>query len=127
MLGNPERNVSGLNISSLSKICRYLGIGTEILVSSELTFNKSLAAESRVISINMTLGSTHYINPIGGMDLYSKERFQENGIQLSFLKPRLNLYQQSTAEFMPGLSIIDVMMNCSRESILEMLGDYDLV
>ena len=96
-------------------------------MSSEIEFEKSLTAESRVLAINKRLGSTHYINPIGGMELYSKETFQGNGIQLSFLKPRLSPYKQPVAEFLPGLSIIDVMMNCSRESILEMLRDYELV
>lgn len=127
VLGTPERNVSKLNTLSISKTCQYLGINTERLVSSEMEFEKSLAAEKRVIAINKKLGSTHYINPIGGLELYSKERFQESGIELSFLKPRLSPYQQSTAEFIPGLSIIDVMMNCSAESISEMLRDYELV
>ena len=96
-------------------------------MSSEIEFDKSLMAESRVIAINTALGSAHYINPIGGIEMYSKDRFQEHGIRLSFLKPELRCYQQSIAEFIPGLSIIDVMMNCSRDSIREMLGDYELV
>lgn len=127
VLGTPERNVSTLNTLSIRTICQYLGIDTEILIASEIEFEKSLTAESRVLAINKQLESTHYINPIGGMGLYSKERFQENGIQLSFLKPRLSPYGQHTAEFLPGLSIIDVMMNCSRESILEMLGDFEFI
>lgn len=127
VLGSPERNVSKLNTLSIRKTCQYLGISTGILMSSEIEFEKSLTAESRVLAINKKLGSTHYINPIGGMELYQKERYLESGIQLSFLKPRLSPYEQPTAEFLPGLSIIDVMMNCSRESILEMLGDYELI
>jgi hypothetical protein len=127
VLGTPERNVSKLNTLSIRTICQYLGIDTEILTSSEIEFEKSLTAESRVLAINKQLGSTHYINPIGGIELYSKKEFQENGIQLSFLKPRLSPYEQRTAEFLPGLSIIDVMMNCSKASILEMLGDVDLI
>ena len=127
VLGSPERNVSRFNISSLRKICRYLGIGTEIIVSSELTLDKSLAAESRIIAINKKLKGTQYINPIGGLELYSKERFQANGIELSFLKPRLRPYQQSTAEFLPWLSIVDVMMFNSKEEIMEMLKGYELI
>jgi len=127
VLGNPERNVSRFNTLAIRNLCQYLGIGTEFLLSSEMEFEKSLVAESRVIAINKELGSTHYINPIGGTDLYSKDRFQEHGIQLSFLKPRLNPYKQSTAEFIPGMSIIDIMMNCSREEFLEMLEDYELI
>lgn len=126
VLASPERNVARLNTLSIRQTCQYLGIDTEILVSSEMKFEKSLAGECRVIAINKKLGSTHYINPIGGVELYSKVRFQENGMQLSFLKPRLSPYKQSTPKFLPGLSIIDVLMNCPRESMREMLGDYEL-
>jgi len=127
VLGSSERNVSKLNTLAMRKTCQYLGIGTEILTSSEMGFEKSLVGVCRVIAINKELGSIHYINPIGGTELYSKDRFQEHGMRLSFLKPRMRPYTQSTAEFIPSLSIIDIMMNCSRESILEMLGDYDLL
>ena len=127
VFGNPERNVALFNISSLRKICRYLSIDTEIIISSDLAFDKSLTKEARVIEINKLLRGNHYINPIGGLDLYSKERFLGNGIELSFLKSILNPYQQSIAEFLPGLSIIDVIMNCSKDRIFEMLRDFELV
>jgi hypothetical protein len=127
ILATPERNVAKLNTMSIRKICEYLGIGAEILVSSELDFDKSLAAEERVIAINQSLGSTHYINPIGGVELYSLERFEEKGLQLSFLKPVLRPYKQSSQEFLPSLSIIDVMMNCSKAELCEMLGEFELI
>ena len=126
VFGSPERNVSRLNTLSITKTCQYLGIDTEILLSSEIEFDKSLMAESRVLAVNKKLGSTHYINPIGGTELYSKPRFQENGMQLSFLESRFRPYEQATPEFLPGLSIIDVMMHCSKESVTEMLQDFDL-
>lgn len=127
VFASSERNVSRFNTLSIKKTCQYIGIDTEILGSSEMKFEKSLVAEPRVIAINKELGSTHYINPIGGLELYSKEKFQENGMQLSFLRSNLPLYEQSTTEFIPSLSIIDVMMNCSKKTIHEMLKDYDLV
>jgi len=127
VLGNSERNVSRFNISSIRSICQYLGIDTEIIISSELTFDKTLTAENRVIAINKMLGSIHYINPIGGIDLYSKERFQEDGLELSFLRPKLIPYQQSSTEFIPWLSIIDVLMLNSKDKLIEILNSYELI
>ncbi len=127
ILGNAERNVAKFNTWSIRRICQYLGIETEILVASEGKFDKTLTGQDRVIAINQSLGSTHYINPIGGQELYSRERFEENGMQISFLKPRLIPYKQLVTDFLPSLSIIDVLMNCSRENILQMLEDYDLL
>lgn len=127
VFGSTGRNVSSFNIWSITRICEYLGIDTEISVSSEMDFDKSLKAEDRVLAINKALGSTHYINPIGGIELYSKARFLESEIHLSFLRPKLTPYPQLATGFQPGMSIIDVMMNCSRATIVDMLADYDLV
>lgn len=127
VLESSERNVARFNLLSIREISRYIGIGTKLLVSSELAFDKSLAGEGRVVAINEEMGSTLYVNPIGGLKLYSKQTFRESGIGLSFLRPRFRPYRQSTAEFIPALSVIDLMMNCSREELSEMLGDYEIV
>lgn len=126
VLESDERSVSILNTLAIRAICRYLGIDTEIIESSKMDFDKSLMGEPRVLEINERLGSTHYINPIGGMQIYSRDSFRARGMKLSFLKACLTPYKQLSAEFIPGLSIIDVLMNCSRENVVEMLEDFDL-
>jgi hypothetical protein len=127
VLENPLRNVAAFNTLSLRRTCRYLRIETEFVVASELAFDKSLSAEDRVIAIGKETGATQYINPIGGMELYSRERFRDNGIELSFLRPTLNYYQQLATTFYPSLSIIDVVMSCSVDDTAGMLKDYELV
>jgi hypothetical protein len=127
LFATSERNVARFNLLSIQSVCQYLGIKNDILLSSDLKFEKSLTAESRVLAINRVLGGTHYINPIGGIELYAKENFAREGIQLSFLKTIFTPYQQPATEFIQGLSIIDVLMNCSRENILDMLDDYELL
>ena len=63
------------------------------------------------------LNATTYINAIGGKDLYSKEEFMNNGINLLFLH---------SADELPKRSIIDVLMNYSKEEVREMLKKYTL-
>jgi hypothetical protein len=41
-----------------------------------------------------------------------------------FIEPKLREYKQFGGDFVPGLSIIDVMMFNSPEAILEMISDY---
>ena len=72
------------------------------------------------------MNAVHYINPIGGTKLYSKEEFARHNIKLSFLKTNDVKYKQFGDEFIPNLSIIDVMMFNSREKIEEMLDQYTL-
>jgi hypothetical protein len=51
-----------------------------------------------------------YINAIGGQDLYDRPSFNARGVKLKFIKPSIKEYRQFGNEFVPGLSIIDVLM-----------------
>ena len=60
------------------------------------------------------LARATYVNAIGGMELYSKETFTEKGIELKFIQSKPFEYSQFGNEFVPWLSIVDVMMFNSR-------------
>ena len=93
-LDNPERNLSNYLEFSIKEICNYLEIDTEILISSKLKKNNNLRGEEKIIEICKVLSASQYINPIGGMNLYSGKRFKQEGIDLSFLKTRDFNYKQ---------------------------------
>ena len=59
--------------------------------------------------------------------MYDFEEFRENGIELAFLKTDDFKYSQFGGEFVPSLSIIDVMMFNSVPEIQDMLNRYTLV
>ena len=54
---------------------------------------------------------------MGGVALYSKEEFRVNDIRLNFIKPNPFEYPQLGDEFVPWLSIIDVLMFNSPDKI----------
>jgi len=118
--------ISKLNEYAIRKICKYLGITTKIVLSSELTGLKEGRVE-RLCSICEQTNATTYINAIGGQILYNKEQFKENGIDLLFLKTEKIEYKQKTDVFVPNLSILDVLMFNSKVAIGEMLNKYALV
>ena len=123
-----ETNLFNFLHNSIKKICNYLAIDTKIVVSSSLQVDHSLQGKDRVIALCMCVGASAYINPIGGLNLYSKEEFQVNGIELKFLKSRPLEYKQYDNEFVPWLSIIDVMMFNSKDKIRDYLKNgYDLI
>ena len=82
--------------------------------------------EDRVIHICKELNGDEYINAIGGKSLYSLNRFRENGIELSFLKRGDIEYNQNGDAFVSDLSIIDILRNCEKDSIKNMLNKYVL-
>jgi len=121
------RNLFAYLHHSLTVVARYLGITTPIIVSSTVDADHRLASEQRVLALCGALGATRYVNSIGGRDLYSPRTFEQRGIELTFLRPRLLPYQQYDHPFVAGLSIVDVMMFNSSEAVREMLGAYDLL
>ncbi|HOW98234.1 MAG TPA: WbqC family protein [Kiritimatiellia bacterium] len=83
--------------------------------------------QQRVLYVCRAEGADAFHNPIGGLELYSRDLFGRNGIRLRFLRPRLTPYEQSESAFIPGLSILDVLMHCGREGTRQQLADYDIV
>ena len=59
--------------------------------------------------------------------MYNKEDFLKNDIQLDFIKTNAIEYQQFINEFVPNLSIIDVLMFNSKEEVKKILNQYSIV
>ena len=121
-----SKTIAELNYESIIGIDKYLGVDTEIILSSDLKKNNELKGQDKVLHINEILGSDMYLNAIGGKELYSREAFSEHGIELRFLKMNNIEYKQFSNEFVPGLSIIDVLMFNSVETIRGFLNEYSL-
>ena len=121
-----EVTISALNEYAIWKICKYLGIETTIIRSSNLPKLKEGRVE-RLCSICEQTGAETYINAIGGQILYNKEQFKEQGIDLQFLKTNEIKYTQFDKPFVPNLSILDVLMFNSKKEIAEMLNNYELI
>lgn len=97
-------------LRSIKSVCNCLDIKTEIIKSSSLKIDHSLKSEEKVIALCREINCSTYINPIGGVDLYSKNNFLEKGIALKFINSNKITYNQFTDNFIPWLSIIDVLM-----------------
>lgn len=126
IMSSNKTSISSLIIASLHKLCNHLGIQTKILVSSDLKNDKRLKGQDKVIDIVHYLCGTRYINLSGGQELYSKDEFHKRGIDLKFLRTKKIIYKQFNNEFVPDLSIIDVMMFNSKYEMRQLLDEYEL-
>ena len=113
--------------NSIRVICQHFEIETDLIVSSSVKKNCSLKGQDKILSICELLGATEYYNAVGGQMLYSYEDFRKRRIELKFLKTNNIKYKQFGNDFLPNLSIIDVMMFNSRQKVKEMLEDYSIV
>ncbi len=128
VLMNEEKNLFKFVLNSLKEINQYLDIKTPLIISSSVPINHDLKAENKVIELCKARKATIYINPIGGVELYSKEDFKNEGLQLQFLKANNITYPQFKNDFVPFLSIIDVMMFNSLEDIKLIINkEYNLI
>lgn len=121
-----HRNLFEYVRHSIRLTAEYLQIRTPVVISSTIAIDHSLRGENKVIALCKAMGAATYINAIGGQGLYSPSAFQAQGIELQFLKTRPISYLQFAHPFVENLSIIDVMMFNSRDSIQAMIGQYDL-
>mgnify|MGYP001212086665 FL=1 len=124
VFNQPEENLFRFIYQSLEAVNTYLDIKTELVVSSTIPVDHTLKSQDKVIAICKALKATAYINPSGGVELYSKEVFKENNIELGFLKSNPLEYTQFKNEFVPWLSIIDVMMFNPKEKIQQYLQSH---
>ncbi len=111
----------------LKSVAAYLGIDTEFRLSSEVSKEGLEYVEDKVFRICRHFGINDYINASGaGMELYDKAHWKEAGnVNLQFLRRNEDIrYRQFNDEFIPDLSIIDLMMFCSRDELHSMLNRY---
>jgi hypothetical protein len=127
ILGSEERNLARFLGLSIQTVTRYLGIETEMMYSSDIKTEDALKGQGKVIALCKHLDATCYINAIGGQKLYDKAAFEANGIELHFLETAPTEYPQFGKQFVPSLSIIDVMMFNSPRQIIQMLERYRLI
>lgn len=129
VLNHESESISRLAIKSVVDFFELVDIERCFLTSSEaFSSSKGIDRSDRLIEIVKSLGSSRYLNPVGGTALYDKDYFDQRGVKLSFVKAKLIPYTQvRPAEFVAGLSIIDVIMNNSVDDMRLHLRSYKLV
>ena len=106
-----------LNCSLNDAICSYIGINTPIYYASDIP-KKTSDKNLRIIEI-----CSHF----AGVDLLydgkSAQRFieieffKQHGITVIFQDYTQTPYEQLWGNFVPYMSVIDVMMNCGKDSL----------
>lgn len=128
VVGNPDNNLFRYIHHSVTQVCAYIGIDTPIIVSSSVPIDHSLKAQAKVLALCKARGAGVYINPIGGSELYAREDFAAEGIELKFHKTSPLEYVQFGNAFAPWLSIVDVLMFNPLERVQDaVFNNYTLV
>lgn len=121
ILAMPAKTIADLNIASIVESLKACDIQIEFVRASELPPTPGIKGSARILAICQLEGANAYLNPPGGKELYSNSMFQEAGIELNFLRPEIVTYAHTQA-WLPGLSIIDLLMYVPRARLRDMCG-----
>nr|WP_292143979.1 WbqC family protein [Butyrivibrio sp.] len=121
-------NLSELNVYSTQRISQEIGIDSKYDVFSEmhLEIDTVKSPDEWALYITKALGGDIYVNPPGGKSFFNKKKYEDMNIELVFLESNLPSYIQRIGKWVPGLSIIDVMMYCGKDEIKGMVKDFSL-
>lgn len=125
LLGYHNPNVADFNAHLLERIAVALGIECRFVRSSSIAKAQGLSGEARLIDLCVRCEADHYVNAIGGSELYSGSRFEEAGIQLSFLRTRVEPAMLATGP--QHLSILDMLFREEAGTTRALLPQYDLI
>lgn len=115
LLGRDWKRLLDLNVALIDWILQNLDLKKRILFSSQLDIGGSKS--QRLLDICLHLKATTYISGAAAMDYLETDLFDENGIKVVFQDYEHPVYPQLFGEFIPHLSVIDLLMNVGPESL----------
>ncbi len=123
VLHRPWIYLLDLNRAVLAILCSLLGLERPILLSSEMDVPGQKTG--RLVAICRALGADRYLTGDAASDYLDQTQFTANGIDVEYHHYRHPVYSQLNGDFMPYLSVVDLLMNHGRES-LRILVDGDV-
>lgn len=118
-----ERSLARVNARGLAAVCRYLQVPFSFSFCSELALDLHGIDQpgAWAPAISRQLGARSYLNPVGGRALFESEDFSRHGVHLQFMEFFEFPYETLPYTYEPGLSILDVLMWNSPQTVREAL------
>jgi len=108
-------HISALNRRLIEAICSYLSIKT--VISSSSDFKLIDGKTDRLADLCMQVHGTEYISGPSAKDYVEELVFSDRGIQLTWFDyAGYPEYPQLWGQFCHGVSILDLLFNCGKES-----------
>lgn len=123
----PQLNVADKSALSVRAVFDYLQLPFSCSFASSLPAG-SARGQQRILDLCRHFAADTYHNAAGGQALYDARTFADCAVRLRFLQNHFPDYAQcGGGPFVPGLSIIDVLMHNDPEQVGRMLQDYAMV
>jgi len=118
----PDHNLASYNMTVIKAIASQIGLRHEHCVrSSSLCFEGQ--ATDLLINLTLKVGGSCYMCGGGATGYQEDQAFAQAGISLSYQSFQHPVYPQAgLVDFMPGLSIVDALMNLGFGGVRDLLS-----
>ena len=115
LLSKKYDNLIDLNITFIEWFRKTLNINTPMGFSSNMNVEEYKASDL-ILEICLRSGANQYLCGLSGKDYLKLEDFSASGIEVEFQNFKHPKYEQRGGEFMPYLSVLDMILNCGSNS-----------
>ena len=113
---NEINKLVDLNIRLIEWVSSKLGINTKFVYSSQLDTDGSKT--ELLVNICKIINADHYISPAGSKEYIDQNNlFIKSGIKLSYQNYKHPTYSQLYGDFIPYMSVIDLLFNEGKKSL----------
>jgi WbqC-like protein family len=115
-----------IDLETLRQVISWLGLKTEIILESELGVKSK--STQRLVDVCKAVGADTYVAGSGSKRYMEESLFSKNDLHLEYQNWVPIEYQQHLAkEFVPNLSIIDLLANMGPDALKVLRGESPLV
>ena len=104
-----------LDLAVTDLICGWLGLVRPTLRSSSLGIAGKQS--ERLVALCQHTGAQRYLSGNAAQDYLDRELFTRHGIEIEWQDYAHPVYPQQHGDFVPYLSIVDLLFNCGEESL----------
>ncbi len=117
LLDNPSPKLADFTISLIENLKELINISTPLIRSSELHGSGTKA--DLLASLCKEVGATSYVSPPGSKEyLDMSDTFKSIGLPINYFEFKHPEYLQIYGDFLPYMSVIDMLFNCGEQSSL---------
>ncbi|MDP1771326.1 MAG: WbqC family protein [Methylobacter sp.] len=113
-------SLAELDIASVEMICDWIGIHRKVERSSKLGIEGEQSG--RLLDICRHFKADRYLSGDSAQNYLDIEAFAQQGVQVEWQSYQHPVYRQLHGEFIPYLSIIDLVMNLGEKSLSVLNG-----
>ncbi|PIZ15507.1 hypothetical protein COY51_04980 [Candidatus Desantisbacteria bacterium CG_4_10_14_0_8_um_filter_39_17] len=116
-------NLSEVNIYFIEYLTKTLGIKKQLVKSSDLKVSGEKT--DRLVNICKMLNANIYLSGVGAKEYIEIEKFEKEKIKVIFQDFHHPVYKQLYGEFIPNLSVVDLLFNYGDESLKILRGNTE--